>query len=89
MTDTFEVIEVFRLPRYDGPVLVGRLTTDSIAIGDRLVSTANPSETLEVIGVGLHTSADGSRSLIVRPDLGAGLEAGTTFVVAPRDIAQP
>lgn len=81
MKTTFRVIEVFRLAQRKGPILVGKLLSGNITVGDRL---AIQNELTTVIAIDMPTEstmASQTLSVVVSPDLGSSLRPGAELDV--------
>lgn len=84
MNPVFQVLEVYRPRQRRGPVLVGTVSSGTVEVGNRLSSSDNPDQVLEVIAVEMPTprsQAEGRIAVVVLPDLGEYLRSGATFKI--------
>jgi hypothetical protein len=88
MNPVFQVLEVYRPRQRRGPVLVGTVSSGTIAVGSRLISADNPDRVLEVIAVDMPTprsQAEGRIAVVVLPDLGEYLRSGAIFKIVTQE----
>jgi hypothetical protein len=86
MSPVFQVAEIYRPAERRGPILVGAVSSGTISVGSRLVSSVNSEQVLEVIAVDLPTAksqAEGRLAVVVLPDLGDQLCPGAEYNIVP------
>jgi hypothetical protein len=88
MNPVFQVLEVYRPRQRRGPVLVGTVSSGTVEVGSRLISSDDPDRVLEVIAVDMPTprsQAEGRIAVVVLPDLGDYLRSGAAFKIVTQE----